>query len=341
MSVCHGHLILFDSKCILVNFCDTIRRLIHSFERAQSMRIHTLDLDFLNTPNTIASYLIVGSGGPVLVETGPGSTIETMKTRLSEHGVSPSDIKYVLVSHIHLDHAGAAGWWAQQGAQIFVHHVGAPHLIDPAKLLASAGRIYGNLMDPLWGKMLPAPEDRVTPVFDGDTITVAGLSFTAIDTPGHAYHHHVFQLENVAFTGDAAGIHIPGPSFVDLPAPPPEFNLELWQQSVERLCELDVDSIYPTHFGRVGDWRGHLETFSKLLDSSSAFVRVRLESGLERAEIVEAYLAWHRERMDSAQIGDTLMKRYEVSNPLYMSVDGIIRYWRKRLPGSQPGSTGA
>jgi glyoxylase-like metal-dependent hydrolase (beta-lactamase superfamily II) len=304
------------------------------------MQIHTLDLNFRSTPNTIASYLVIGSDGPILVETGPGSTLETLKTRIFEHGFSPSDIKYVLVTHIHLDHAGAAGWWAQQGAQIFVHHIGAPHLVNPAKLLASAGRIYGELMDPLWGPMVPAPEERVTSVFDGDTINVAGLSFTAIDTPGHAYHHHVFKVADVAFTGDAAGIHIPGPSFVDLPAPPPEFNLELWQGSVERLCELDVTAIYPTHFGRVEDWRGHLETFSKLLDASSEFVRLRLESGMERDGIVEDYLTWQRERVGSAQLSDILVKRYEVSNPLYMSVDGIIRYWRKRLPETRPGNTG-
>jgi glyoxylase-like metal-dependent hydrolase (beta-lactamase superfamily II) len=263
-----------------------------------------------------------------------------LKARLSEHGFSPSDIEHVLVSHIHLDHAGAAGWWAQQGAHIFVHHVGAPHLINPSKLLASAGRIYGELMVPLWGEMLPAPEERVTPVYDGDTISVAGLSFEAIDTPGHAYHHHVFQVERVAFTGDAAGIHIPGPSFVDLPAPPPEFNLELWQRSIERLCALDVDSIYPTHFGRVDDWRGHLAAFTQLLDASSEFVRARLERGMERDEIVENYLAWQRERAESVTMDKTLVKRYEVSNPLYMSVDGIIRYWRKRLPDSRPDDTG-
>lgn len=294
------------------------------------MQIHTLDLNFQNTPNTIASYLVVGTGGPVLVETGPGSTIETMKKRLSEHGFAPSDVRSVLVTHIHLDHAGAAGWWAQQGSQVFVHHIGAPHLIDPSKLLASAGRIYGELMEPLWGEVLPAPAERVTSVSDGDSINVAGLSFTAIDTPGHAYHHHAYQLGKVAFTGDAAGIHIPGPSFVDLPAPPPEFNRDLWLQSVERLFALDLDTIYPTHFGRVADWRGHLGAFQQLLGDASEFVRIRIENGLDRDEIVGAYLEWQVQRAGSAQIGDTLVKRYAVSNPLYMSVDGIIRYWTRR-----------
>jgi glyoxylase-like metal-dependent hydrolase (beta-lactamase superfamily II) len=296
------------------------------------MQIHTLDLNFQNTPDTIASYLVLGPEGPVLVETGPGSTIETLKLRLADYGFSPHDIKYVLVSHIHLDHAGAAGWWAQQGAQIFVHHVGAPHLIDPSKLLASAGRIYGDRMAPLWGSVLPAPSENVTPVFEGEVIKVAGLSFKAIDTPGHAYHHHAYQLDEVAFTGDAAGIHIPGPEFVDLPAPPPEFNLELWLKSVDRLRELNVETIYPTHFGRVDDWRGHLDAFSTLLVEASEFIRVRMERNLGRDEILGEYLEWQQRRAGSAKMNELLLNRYEVSNPLSMSVDGMMRYWKKLIP---------
>ena len=294
------------------------------------MQIHTLDLNFQDTPNTIASYLVIGSEGSVLVETGPGSTIEAMKARLSEHGLTPQDIKNVLVSHIHLDHAGAAGWWAQQGAQIFVHHVGAPHLIDPAKLLASAGRIYADRMGSLWGSTIPAPAGQVTPVFDGDVIRAAGLSFKAIDTPGHAYHHHVYQLGTVAFTGDAAGIHIPGPSFVDLPAPPPEFNPDLWVKSIERLRDMPVEAIYPTHFGRVDDWRDHLDSLEILMGEATEFVRIRLNEGLERDEILGDYLEWQRKRAGGAEIESRLAARYELSNPLFMSVDGIIRYWNKK-----------
>ena len=116
------------------------------------MKVFVLDLDFQHTPRTMAAYLIVGNAGPVLVETGPGSTLPMLHARLSEHGYEPKDIQHVLVTHIHLDHSGAAGWWANQGAAVYVHHVGAPHLIDPARLLRSAGRIYGEAMDHLWGQ---------------------------------------------------------------------------------------------------------------------------------------------------------------------------------------------
>lgn len=297
------------------------------------MQIHVLDLNFQNTANTIASYLLIGPDGPVLVETGPGSTLPVLKSRLAEHDLSPQEIKHVLVTHIHLDHAGSAGWWARKGAQIYVHHVGAPHLIDPSKLLSSAGRIYGEAMDSLWGEVLPAPAEKVTPVHDGDVISAAGLAFTAMDTPGHAYHHHVYRVGDVAFTGDAAGIHIPGPSFVDLPAPPPEFNLDLWRKSLERLRDMPVEAIYPTHFGRVDDWRKHLDVFEPLMLEAVEFVRIRMEGGLEREEILSQYLAWQQSRAAEAGVDELLARRYELSNPLFMSVDGIMRYWRTIASG--------
>ena len=294
------------------------------------MEIHALDLHFQQQPNTIASYLVIGPMGPVLVETGPMSTLATLQARLAEHGYRPTDIRNVLVTHIHLDHAGAAGWWARQGAQIYVHAVGAPHLIDPSRLLRSATRIYGDKMDTLWGDILAAPAEQVTPVVDGQSIEVAGLSFRAIDTPGHAFHHHVYQLGDIAFTGDAAGVRIPGIFFVDLPAPPPEFQPELWQKSIEQLLACSFTAIYPTHFGRLDDWRQQLEVLSGLMQVASDFVRVRLKAGIERDQILEDYRAWFNARAQAGGMSADSFDHYEAANPLTMSVDGIIRYWTKK-----------
>ncbi len=294
------------------------------------MEIYTLDLHFQELPHTIASYLVVGSEGTVLVETGPQSTLKNLLARLAEHGYSPGDIQHVLVSHIHLDHAGAAGWWAQQGAQVYVHHVGAPHLIDPSKLLTSAGRIYGDKMGTLWGDTRPAPADRVTAVHDGQKIEIAGLIFTAWDTPGHAYHHHTFQVEDVAFTGDAAGIQLPGSYFVDLPAPPPEFNLEIWQQTIERMLTLPVKAIYPTHFGRLEDWQAQLKDLSNLMFKATDFVRKKMDAGLDRDEILNQYLVEHHNRANVAALSEVNIAQHEAANPQYMSVDGILRYWHKK-----------
>jgi glyoxylase-like metal-dependent hydrolase (beta-lactamase superfamily II) len=302
------------------------------------MNIHTIDLHYQNRPNTIAAYLVEGPDGPVLVECGPGSTLPALIDGLARHGYKPADIKHLLVTHIHLDHAGAAGWWAQQGTRVYVHPFGAPHLIDPDRLIASATRIYQDKMEQLWGDILPAPAEKVMAVNDGDEIEANGLTFTAVYTPGHAAHHHLFLLESseesIAFAGDIAGVHIPGVTFVDLPAPPPEFHLETWLASIEKVQALPLTAMYPTHFDRVDDWQGHFTRFISLLKEAAEFIRVRMEAGMDREGILPEYLAWHLARAKTADMPAKIIERYEVANPHHMSVDGIMRYWRKKGVGS-------
>lgn len=302
------------------------------------MNIHPLDTRFQGMTQVTAVYLIEGPEGPVLVETGPASTLPTILDALDDRGYKASDINHVLVTHIHLDHAGAAGWWAQQGAMVYVHHVGAPHLIDPSKLLGSAARIYGDLMEQLWGEVLPAPEGNVTPLYDGDTVNAGGLTFTAVDTPGHAYHHHAFKLVDddgraIAFTGDAAGIHLPHVGLIDLPAPPPEFHLETWLATIDRLAGLQLDRIYPTHFGPVEDVAAHLKVFRELLIDGVAFVKILWDRGAGRDQLVADYLAWHRERAEAYQLAGAALEQIQLANPQFMSVDGISRYLRKKHGG--------
>ncbi len=301
------------------------------------MEIHTLDLNFCNLRHAIASYLVVGSGGPVLVETGPVSTVDTLTARLAERGFAPEDVRHVLVTHIHLDHAGAAGWWARQGAQVYVHHFGAPHLVDPSRLLASASRVYGDMLGILWGKIVPAPAARVTALQDGDRIEAGGMTFTALDAPGHARHHLVYVLDSAAFTGDAAGIRMPGSDFIHLPTPPPELDPPVWRATMGRLLEARLETIYPTHFGPVDAPVAHIEAARALLDQTVEFVGERLESGMERDEIVKQYTAWNRERAAAQGVGGAELVRYECINPATMSADGIIRYWRKSRDSQNSG----
>lgn len=294
------------------------------------MKIHTLDLNFQGLPNTIASYLVEGPDGPVLIETGPGSTLPNLLANLTRHGYTPADVGHVLVTHIHLDHAGAAGWLATQGATIYVHHFGARHLVDPGKLLASASRIYGDKMDSLWGEMVPAPAEQVVALYDGDQFEAGGLTFTALETPGHARHHHVFQVGSVGFAGDTAGIRLPESPFIDIPAPPPEFDREAWLVSLKRLRQIDFERIYPTHFGPVDDVADHLDRMALLVNEATEWIRAQLEAGLSRDQLVTAYENWTRERGSAAGVAAKTMKRYEMANPIYMSVDGIMRYWQKQ-----------
>ncbi len=296
------------------------------------MKIHTLDLLFQNIERTIAAYLLEGPDGWVLIETGPMSTLPTLRERIRQYAVKTTDIKHVLVTHIHLDHAGAAGWWAQQGATVYVHHVGAPHLIDPAKLWRSAGRIYGEQMEILWGEIVPAPADRVVPLDDGDEVAAAGLTLIAHDTPGHAWHHHVFQIGDVAFSGDAAGVRLAPDKWISLPAPPPEFDLQAWRKTIARLKALHVEKLYLTHFGEVHNVPDHFQQFGDLLENATGLVREQMEAGADRERIIDVYKQWNRERaLDGGLPAGDFAQRYEAPNPLFMSVDGIMRYWRKKL----------
>lgn len=298
-----------------------------------SPRIAPIDLHFQGHPGLIASYLVFGPEGHALVESGPGSTLPALVDGLARHGLGPADVDTVFLTHIHLDHAGAAGWWARQGARVCVHERGAPHLIDPAKLIKSARRIYGALMDTLWAEILPAPEDRVLAAVDGDLIAAAGLEFRAIDTPGHAGHHHAWRLGDVAFVGDAMGIRGGAIGWLDLPAPPPEFDRELWQASLGKLRAEGLAAIYRTHFGRRTDVAEELDRLSALIDSSTAKVKSMLDAGLERDEMIARYGEWMDGRARREGYDPAAAKGKSRLNPRDMSVDGIARYWRKKAEG--------
>jgi glyoxylase-like metal-dependent hydrolase (beta-lactamase superfamily II) len=292
--------------------------------------IRTLDLDFQGLPHTIASHLVAGPGGPVLIETGPGSTLETLKRRLAENGYAAEDVRHVFVTHVHLDHAGAAGWFARQGARVYVHPVGAPHVVDPSRLLASAGRIYGDRMDALWGETLPAPPERVTEVSDGDVIDAAGLEVHVIETAGHARHHHAYRVGDVAFVGDAGGVRIDGAPHIDLTAVPPEFDREAWLRSIDRLAREDLAAIYPTHYGRSEGVATHWTALRDLIAEATGFVHGMLRLGADRDTIVREYTAWMHDRAAAAGAGVASIGQSDLANPLGMSVDGISRYWHKR-----------
>lgn len=293
------------------------------------LTIHTIDCFHQGVPQTIASYLLVGESGLALIETGPTSGLEAMLAGLNDLGYSPHDIKHVLVTHIHFDHAGAAGWWAQQGAHVYVHHVGARHMIDPSRLVASATRIYGDQMDTLWGELIPIPEERLTRLYDGDIVNVGDLEIEAIDTPGHATHHMVFKIGDIGFVGDLGGNIVPGWPVVDIPAPPPEFNMEVWLQSIGKIRPSLFEAIYPTHFGRIDDPKGHFETVARLLTQVTDFIGDGIKAGKNRDTIFEEFVAWEQTRFRADGLSEEVIHQYITGNPPFMSVDGIIRYWRK------------
>ncbi len=289
-----------------------------------------IDLHFQGEPEIIGSYVLRGPRGVALIETGPGATAENLLSGLQALGIAPEEITDILLTHIHLDHAGAAGYMARlTGATVHVHHVGAPHMIDPSKLLASAGRIYGDQMGPLWGDFLPVPQKQVHILHDGDIIDAAGLQVTAIDTPGHAYHHMAYWLDGACFTGDVAAVRLPGYDHIRLPTPPPEFHLSLWKESVTRLRDLKPDIIIPTHYGPHEDVDAHFDAVIAKLDALTDYLRQRVRAGDDVGQMMAELPAWLAEQARSEGVDDAGVHRYEVVVPSFMNVTGVLRYFRK------------
>jgi glyoxylase-like metal-dependent hydrolase (beta-lactamase superfamily II) len=240
------------------------------------------------------------------------------------------DLAAALVTHIHLDHSGAAGHLAAQGVDVYVHPRGARHLIDPTRLLASAARIYGDELESLWGVTLPVPPERVHAVEDGTVLRLAGLLFTAIDTPGHAGHHHAWQVGDAVFTGDVGGVRMPGSRLVAVPAVPPEFDPDAWRRSIAHLREIRPRTLYLTHFGAVDDPLDHWNRLEAELDAVLSFMIDAVTTTPDRDDLVDRYVAWSRARATAAGVGEAERERFEAANPLVISVDGILRWLGRR-----------
>jgi glyoxylase-like metal-dependent hydrolase (beta-lactamase superfamily II) len=248
---------------------------------------------------------------------------------LAAFNLGPEDITDVFLTHIHLDHAGSAGWWAQQGARIHVHKIGAPHMINPEKLLASASRIYGDLMGTLWGDFLPVPEEKISPVQDSDLIPIDGLSLRALDTPGHANHHISYLLNGVCFCGDIGGVHMQGIPFVRLPSVPPEFDPVKWRQSISRFKTEKITAFAPTHFGIHQDAAWHLSALENALDEIETWMEEVMPTRPSPEALREKYASWMDQRSLEAGISPEVIAQYNLAISSEMSADGIYRYWNK------------
>lgn len=291
--------------------------------------VHTLDLNFQNQHDAIASFLVPYSGGAILVESGPGSTIEGLKAALAEHGYKVSDVTHLLLTHIHLDHAGAAGWLAKHGAEVYVHPRGAPHMIDPRKLIASATRIYRDDMARLWGDFLAVPEAQIHTPEDGERITIGDTEFIAHHTPGHANHHIAYGYGNLVFSGDIGGVRMPNCQYVRLPLVPPELHLGKWQASLEHLLEQDYQRIAPTHFGIFNDAEEHLQEALRVISATNEWLAKVMPSDPELDELGQKFEVWMYQEAEAAGVSKQDLKTYALSNPLHMSATGIARYWKK------------
>lgn len=293
------------------------------------MQIHTIDLEFQGTPNAIASFLIESSDGLILIEPGPGSTTQTLLEKITALGFDPDDVRSVFISHVHLDHAGAAGWWAQREATLYVHPKAARHLIDPSKLIESARGVYGDAFDSLWGEILPAPEDRVSTLTDGETIEIGGIEIEAIDTPGHAFHHHAFAIGDRCFSGDVAGARLPGSAYTSVTSAPPQFHLSSYLASIDRLLARNFSHLHLTHFGAVDDVQAHLDSYRQSVIGAAGVVKAFIDAGENPESIRVAYEAFQLEQAFKAELPRNLWDTYQLANGTGMSADGLRMYWER------------
>lgn len=321
-----------------------------------AMKIHVLDLGFLQLEHAIAAFLLEGPDGIALIETGPHSTFPQLEKAVGDKGFHLKNIQHAFLSHIHFDHAGAAWALAEQGAKIYVHPKGLPHLASPERLYNSARQIYGDQMDTLWGAMRPIPETQLYAPGHGEVIGAAGLHFTAWYTPGHAVHHIAWEVTTtppqappagerkgverinaassfpagVLFTGDVAGVKIDeGP--VMPPCPPPDINIEDWINSLQILRERPSETLYLTHFGRVDHKQAHLDALEQRLLDWAAWMRPHAEAAEPPQELIPLFQHYVAGQLEAAGIGPAGQSRYEAANPAFMSVAGLMRYWKKKL----------
>ncbi len=294
--------------------------------------ITCIDTQFQGRANVIAAYLFYDGKQAALVETGPASTVDNLLAGVQAAGVPLEVLRQLIVTHIHLDHSGGAGVIARRlpWAKVYVHPVGAPHLVDPSKLLASAARLYGDKMQALWGTTMPVPQENLVIVNDGDEIKVPGSTLRAFDTPGHARHHHAYldASSGLLFTGDVGGVRMPGVRYVRPPTPPPEFDIDAWVRSIARLRALKATGVCPTHFGLFqGDLDWHWDDLEKRLVDWGQLVRGELEHGADENKILEQLKSQAAGEFQKLGVDPDA---YDVAVSYESLVSGYVRYWRKK-----------
>ena len=280
------------------------------------MALEPIDLLHQGTPRCIGVYLLDTDDGPALCDCGPASTIAALKTGLDRAGLALADVRHLLLSHIHLDHAGAAGTLVREhpGLQVHVSEVGAPHLLDPSRLESSARRLYGDTFDPLWGELAPVPADNLHVVGD----RVVGLD--CFPTPGHASHHVSYlDRDGTLYAGDAAGVRIQPGRYVLPPTPPPDIDVELWQRTIDDIERRAPDRLALVHFGVADDPGRHLAELRLELYDWAQFV----QGGASEDEFV-AYI-----RAEVENAGEDL-DTYDVAMPLWQSYRGLKRWADKQ-----------
>ena len=295
--------------------------------------ITTLDNLWTGRPRTIAAGLLESDGHRAIVDPGPGSTLETFHQQLQAHGLGVGDLDAILLTHIHLDHAGATGALVRENPRlaVYVHKLGAPHVIDPSKLLASAQRLWPNDLQRLFGEALPVPAENLRILEGGETISLGSRKVEVAYTPGHASHHVSYfdQAEGVAFVGDTAGVRIEGNSYAMPATPPPDIDLEIWEKSFAAILERKPARLFLTHYGFSDNPAEHILLFRERLHRWAALAAEILRTAASDSAAMDSFMSKTYAEI-SQNLGGGEADHYAFSAGLNLSFLGLQRYLRKR-----------
>lgn len=296
--------------------------------------VTALDLNWNGHPKSIASALLRSDNFAALIDPGPGSTLATLREQLAAQQLRVADLSAILLTHIHLDHAGATGALVQENPalQIYVHTRGAAHMTDPTKLLNSAERLYRENMKPLFGEFLPVPEANLRVLEGGEILPIGSRELRVLYTPGHASHHVTYYdaSERVAFVGDTAGICIDGNRFILPATPPPDISIELWTASLDLIAQLHPRRLFLTHFGYSDQPERHLTAYRERLLHWGALTEEILAQAKDQTEAVRDFA-----RVVAAEAAEFLtpaeLSHYVFNGALQLSWLGLARYHQKRM----------
>lgn len=296
-------------------------------------KITTLDDNWMGRTRSIATALVESGGHRAVVDPGPGSTLDTLKKELRAHGASVSDLDAILLTHIHLDHAGATGALVRENPKlaVYVHRLGAPHMIDPSKLLASAARLWPNDLQQLFGDALPVPKENLRILEGGETIALGSRRIEVAYTPGHASHHVSYfeSIDGVAFVGDTTGIRMEGHSFVMPATPPPDIDLEIWDSSFKAILERKPKRLFLTHFGFSENPPAHIAQFRERLHHWMAITEKILQSATSDTAAMESFISAARTEI-AQHLPAEEVEQYIRTAGLNLSFLGLARHARKR-----------
>jgi glyoxylase-like metal-dependent hydrolase (beta-lactamase superfamily II) len=295
--------------------------------------IDVLDVNWVGRPRSIGAALLQSNGHRAVIDPGPESTLPALRRQLATHGLSVATIDAILLTHIHLDHAGASGALVRENPRltVYVHELGVKHMADPTKLLASATRLWPNDLHQLFGETLPVPSENLRVLRGGETLELGARKLDVVYTPGHASHHVSYfdDAEGVAFVGDTTGVRIENGPYILPATPPPDIDLGIWEGSFGAILGRRPQRLFLTHFGYSDNPAAHITEFRERLHRWSEWVADALRRAATEAAAQENFMQHSRAEMEQ-ELGAIEAEHHAFTARLDLSFLGLARYWRKK-----------